>query len=143
MLLRRKFGDRFSSLVRLVPAPGPAGFDDERHRKLAMWRAGAFHDTFDDFGCVLDLGFWHLEQQLVMDLQQQARMLLFAGEGGGNAGHRALYDVGGRALQGSVDRLPLGAAAPRRVGVADPGDPAFTPEDRLDITSAPAIGLDA
>ena len=83
-----------------------------------------------------------LEQQLVMDLQQHAGVQPFAGEGGGDAGHRALDDVGGRALQRRVDRLPLGAGAARRVGVADPRDEAFAPEDRLDIAGAPAIGLD-
>jgi len=48
----------------------PAGFDNERHREFAMWRAGAFHDPADDLGGVLDLGFRRLEQQFVMDLQQ-------------------------------------------------------------------------
>ena len=38
---RRK---RLHTLMRLVPARGPAGLDDERHRELAMRGAGVFHD---------------------------------------------------------------------------------------------------
>lgn len=59
-----------SYLMRLVPAAGPAGLDDERDRELAMWGAGAFHDRLDDLGRFLDLGFGRLEQQFVMHLQQ-------------------------------------------------------------------------
>src|SRR6201981_3094796 len=108
-----------AGLMSLVPASGPAGLDDQRHRELAMRGAGTFHDRPDDLRSCLDFSFRDLEQQLVMDLQQHAGAQLFAGEGGRDAGHRALDDVGGRTLEGRVDRLPLGAGSARRVGVAD------------------------
>src|SRR6185503_7887298 len=58
------------------------------------------------------------------------------------ATHRALDDVGGRALQGSVDRLALGPGAARRVGVADARDVAFAAKDRLDKAGAASVDLD-
>src|SRR5215472_9026399 len=58
------------ALMRLVPAAGPAGLDDERHQEFAMWLAGAFHHPLNDLCGVLDLGLGGLEQQLVMDLQE-------------------------------------------------------------------------
>src|SRR5271156_6389608 len=138
----RKAIDGARALMRLVPAPGPAGLDDERHRELAMRRAGTFHDLFDEERGRFDLGFRGLEQQLVMHLQQHAGVQLFPGKGRRNAGHGAFDDVGGRALERRGDRLPLGARAARRVGVADPGDEAFAAEDRLDKAGAAGIGLD-
>src|SRR5204863_2423569 len=44
--------------------------------------------------------------------------------------------------QRRVDRLALGAGAARRVGVADAGDVAFAPEDRLDIAGTAGVDLD-
>src|SRR5271155_2034109 len=129
-------------LMRLVPVLALAGLDDEWYRELAARRTGAFHNRFDDPRGLVGLGFRDLEQQLVMDLQQHAGLQLRAGEGCRDAAHRALDDVGRRALQGRVDRLPLGPGPAHRVGVADPGDEAFPSEDRLDIAGTAAIGLD-
>ena len=56
------YGDQDEILVRLVPAVGEAGFDDERHRQFAMWRTGAFHDHFRDLGGRASFGLGHLEQ---------------------------------------------------------------------------------
>jgi hypothetical protein len=39
-----------------------------------MRRAGAFHHRFDELRGVFDLGFRRFEQQLVVDLQQHARV---------------------------------------------------------------------
>src|SRR5205814_105362 len=83
-----------ATLMRLVPGLSPAGLDNERHRELAMGCAGALHDCLDDLSRVFDLGFVGLEQQLVMNLQEHAGVQLFAGNGCGNAGHRAFDDVG-------------------------------------------------
>jgi hypothetical protein len=106
--------------MRLVPALGPAGLDDERYRELAMRRAAAFHDPPDDLGDVFDFGLRRLDQQLVIDLQQHAGVQLFGRKRSGDASHRALDDVGGRPLQGRVDRLPLGAVSVRAApGAAD------------------------
>ena len=60
-------------LMRLVPAARPAGLDDERHGQLAMRGARALHHRFDGARGRLDFGFGHLEQQLVMHLQQHPR----------------------------------------------------------------------
>jgi len=38
--------------------------------------------------------------------------------------------------------LALGAAAPRRIGVADARDPAFAPEQRFDIAGTAGVLLD-
>ena len=57
-------------LVRFVPVMAPARLDNERHREIAMRLAGRFHDRLDDSRGVLGLAFRHLEQQLVVDLQQ-------------------------------------------------------------------------
>src|SRR5262249_43617317 len=88
----------YPRLVGFVPAPGPTGLDDERHRELAMRLAGAFHDASGCLCSCFDFALRNLEQELVVDLQQHAGTQLLAGECGGNTGHCALDDVGGRAL---------------------------------------------
>ena len=60
--------------------------------------AGAFHDSLDELSRGAYLGSRRLEQELVMDLQQHASPQVLAGQGGRDTGHRALDDVGGRAL---------------------------------------------
>ena len=102
--------------MRLVPVGAFPGLDYERHRKLAMRFASGFHDRLHDLCSVANLGFRDLEQQLVVHLQQHLRLQRRIGERPWDAAHRALDDVGRRALQGSVDRLPLGPA--RRAGLA-------------------------
>ena len=48
----------------LVPAPGPAGLDNERHREFAAGRAGAFHDVLDEPRGRLDLVLRRLDEAI-------------------------------------------------------------------------------
>jgi hypothetical protein len=102
--------------MRLVPVPAAAGFDDEGHRELAMRCAGAFHDGLDDPRGFVDLRFRHLEQQLVVDLQQHAGTQPFAEEGSGDTGHGALDDVGRQPCRGAL--MACRSAPARRAGLA-------------------------
>ena len=61
----------------------------------------------------------HLEQQLVMHLQQQARGEPGLAQRGGQLHHGALDDVGGAPLQRRVDRGALGIGADGGLLVGD------------------------
>src|SRR5260370_5500992 len=114
-------------LMRLVPVRRPSRLHYQRHREPCAREGGAFHHSLDQFGGPLGLVLRHLEEQLVMDLEEHTRAEPGAGEGGGEADHRALDDVGGGGLERGVDRLALGRLAAPGIGGADGGDVAFAP----------------
>ena len=56
--------------MRLGPVAADADVGDQGNGELDHRVAGAFHHVLDDLFRLLDLGVGHLEQQLVVDLEQ-------------------------------------------------------------------------
>jgi hypothetical protein len=76
-----------------------------------------------------------------MDLEQHARAEVRARERPVGTDHRALHDVGGRALDRGVDRGPLGIAPPRRIAAPDLRCDAEPPEQGLDVAIGSRLRL--
>ena len=85
----------------------------------------------------------HLEDEFVVYLQQHARGETFAGEAGLDVQHRQLDDVGGRSLDGGVQRHPLGHFPALTIRGVEVGQVPPTPQDRLGETRAPRLRDDA
>src|SRR5215470_3425182 len=124
--------------VRLFPILRRAGLDHQGHRKGMGRTNGTFHDLFHQRRDFIGFFYRHLEDQLVVHLEQHARLEAGLGESRRHARHRALDDIRRRALQRRVDRLALREGAARMVRILDPRDRAAPAEDRLDIAALAA-----
>src|ERR1051326_3930290 len=126
------FGRR---LVRLFPILRRAGLDHQGHREGMGRPDGTLHDLLHQRRHLVGLLDRHLEEQLVMYLEQHARLEASLGERRRHAGHRALDDVRGRALERRIDRLALREGAAGMVAVLDARDHTTPSENRLDIAA--------
>src|SRR4051812_27027473 len=79
----------------------------QRHAQLC----GAGHARAHDLGQLTQLAGGHLEHQFVVHLQQHPRAQRARADVGVDPQHRALDDVGGRALDRRVERLTFGVLA--------------------------------
>ena len=90
----------------------------------------------------LDLVPRHLEQQLVVDLEQRPGVQALVPQPIGQPDHRDLDDVRGRALDRHVDGHPLARRAEGRVAGRQLGDVAAPPDERRDEALGPGLLLD-
>ena len=81
----------------------------------------------------------HLEEQLVVHLQQHPAPEAARGQLAGDADHRDLHEIGGGALDGRIGRHALAEAA--QIGVAAPqlGEIAPAAEQRRDVAALAAL----
>src|SRR5579864_8723590 len=82
----------------------------------------AGHDARHLLRKLVELRFRHLEEELVMNLQQHAALDLVGLDLAGESHHRDLDDVGGQRLHREVDRHALGGAPQLKVWRTQVGD---------------------
>src|SRR5579872_3647761 len=84
----------------------------------------------------VQLSFGDFEYKLVVDLQSHAGFEFALPQGGVNANHGDLYEIGGSALQRRVDGGALGKSAKVGVLAVDVGNGAHAAEESLDFAFA-------
>src|SRR6202163_4829953 len=89
------------------------------------------HLVLDNAAHRVEVAHGHLEDQLVVDLQQHHRVELARAEPPRQLDHRELYQVGGRALQRRVGGFALRRGAQHVVARAQIGHVPPAPEQRL------------
>ena len=125
--------------MRVGPCPADTGLRYQRHRE----RRCGLHYLASELGQRRCLILRRFEQQLIVDLQQQARPKPRGGECRGQPHHRALDDVRRSPLQRRIDRLTFGLGAVRRVLVGNARHPAAPAEWAGDIALFPRLLLRA
>ena len=119
-LLRNILWFRFHPVL---PTPD---IDNKRDRELV----NRFHLGLDDFPGALDFVFRHFQQQLVVHLKDHSRAEFFAAQSLVHLDHRDLHQVGGGALNRSVDGFTFGSRTQVVIAIVDVGDRANAAEDR-------------
>src|SRR6185503_2482736 len=94
-----------------LPVPAHLHVDGERH----VQRQRALHRLAQDRDQPVDLVARHLEQQLVVDLEERARAEAAGPQPLVETDHRDLHDVGCGPLDGHVDGHPLACGAERGI----------------------------
>ena len=89
--------------MRLVPVVGGAGVDLKRHVQRDCRIGRTLHHALDDRESALDFVCRHLEDQLVVDLQQHLSAKLIFLKLRLDADHGAADDVSRGALQPGID----------------------------------------
>src|SRR3954469_18842677 len=98
---------------------GPVVAEPDVHRERRIERIGAAHLLADELAHRTDLGLRHLEEQLVVHLQDEPGAASLVAEPPVDGDHRLLDDVGVRALHHEVDGEPLPERARLPVRRAD------------------------
>src|SRR5487761_1103125 len=109
--------------LHVCPVGPDLGLDLDSRLQLI----GACHDARHLLGELIDLRLGHLEQQLIVDLQQHPALYVVGLDLALQAHHRDLDDVCGQRLHRKVDGHPLGRAAQLKVRRAQVGDGAPPP----------------
>src|SRR5713226_8194308 len=99
-----------------------------------------FHVAFYQFFCAPLLRIRHLEDELVMHLQQHPRPQAVGPQRRGNADHRQLNQVRRRTLQRRVGRRPLPECPDVETLVLELRDIAPPPEQRLHVSFLARLG---
>ena len=97
--------------MRGFPIVAGAGVDLQRHPQLQHRLRRLLHHALRHLHGLVDLILRRLEHELVMHLEQHARVEAGGGERRHHADHGAADDVGGRALDRRVDGGALEIAA--------------------------------
>ena len=115
--------------MRLQPRTPHPRLGNQRNRK----RERCLHFEFDELAERIDLGRVGVKHQFVVNLKDHGALEAFALKAVVDADHGELHDVGGGALDGRVDRVPLGMAAYGLVPRIDVAQVAATSQKSFDV----------
>src|SRR5579862_2131156 len=136
--LNRSASDERVAIEHLDVVPIPAGL--ERHFQRYRQRDRAFHVRAQDAGDLVALRCEHLENELVVNLQEHRRVEARAGERALDADHRELHEIRGAALQRGVGRLALRRRAQHVVSRRQAGHvPPAAQDRRHESVAAPFL----
>ena len=95
---------------------------------------GVFHGIAYEFGDGIRFGFWDIQEEFVVDLQEEFSGKVMGPEFVCHAHHCELDEIGGGALDGGIDCVAFGAGADGAVSRGDIAQWAAATENGCDVT---------